>query len=112
MDSTDIKIVFVSAPSIEVAKELAKKSIENAYAACTSIIPNILSIYYWDSKLQEEQEVQILFKTTANNIPELKKMILEEHPYECPEFIVIETSEVENRYASWIRNACIKQDIE
>ncbi len=100
-----ICIVLVTAPSAGVAKKLAEEAVSSKLAACASIIPEITSVYYWDEKINKDEESQIIFKTAKKLVPELENFIIKNHPYECPEFIVLDSSHVEKKYASWLASS-------
>jgi periplasmic divalent cation tolerance protein len=100
-----IQLVLVTAPGFEVAQCLAKSAVTSDLAACVSIIPQIISIYKWEGKIHEENEVQMLFKTTTKKLPLLESFITTEHPYACPEFISISAEHVESSYLSWLSNS-------
>src|SRR5882672_144969 len=81
---TDALLVFTTLPSADKAAELAKALVEERLAACANLLPAIRSIYRWQGKLQDENEVLLLLKTRAEHLERLKLRILELHPYEVP----------------------------
>ncbi|HMO17629.1 MAG TPA: divalent-cation tolerance protein CutA [Oligoflexia bacterium] len=99
-------IVFVTAPDINSARLLARKAVSSKLAACVNIIPEISSIYLWENEIKDESEVQLLFKTSEKCLKNLEKLILDNHPYEVPEFIAIQTDHIEGRYKAWL-NQCL-----
>jgi periplasmic divalent cation tolerance protein len=98
------KIVLVTAPAEETAKELAARAVEAGLAACVTVVPGITSVYYWNESIQTDTETQLLFKTSEEKILQLKEYILDSHPYECPEFLVLDISTAEERYSAWMKN--------
>jgi periplasmic divalent cation tolerance protein len=97
-----IRVILVTAPSESTGKELADLAVTSGLAACVSVIPGVTSVYYWKSEVQTDKEVQLLFKTNSDKAPMLIKMLKENHPYDCPECIVLHADEVEKGYATWI----------
>ena len=55
--------VYMTAGSIEEAKNIGQKLVEQNLAACVNLLENMTSIYKWDDKLEEDQEVVMIAKT-------------------------------------------------
>ncbi len=51
---------------MEVAKGLARALVEKNLAVCVQLTEGVQSIYRWDGKLFEEQEVLLSAKTSAS----------------------------------------------
>lgn len=99
---TDALIVLTTLPSSDAAAELAKKVVGEKLAACANLIPALRSIYRWQDKLQDENEVLVLFKTRQEQFERLKARILELHPYEVPEVLAIPVEQGYQAYLEWI----------
>lgn len=99
-----LAVVYVSHPSEIEAKQLATKLVEAKLAACVSILPGVVSIYEWGSKVQIAQEVQLIIKTTLEALPALERMVHSMHPYEVPEFIVHNVDYASKSYFAWIED--------
>ncbi|AVP87288.1 CutA protein [Candidatus Phycorickettsia trachydisci] len=80
----NISIVYTTIDSIENARKLARQVVELKIAACVNIIPNGLSIYFWEDKIEESPECFLLFKTSKTNVLKLKKWLIANHPYSIP----------------------------
>lgn len=98
----DIVVCFVTCPSKEVGQALAKQIVGAKLAACVNILPGVQSVYVWEESLCVDEEVLLVIKSTAALIERLEKAILEAHPYETPEFVVLPASHVSDRYAAWV----------
>ncbi|XP_073809585.1 protein CutA homolog isoform X2 [Danio rerio] len=51
---------FVTCPNDTVAKQLARGIVEKKLAACVNIVPQITSVYEWQGKIEEDNEVLLL----------------------------------------------------
>jgi periplasmic divalent cation tolerance protein len=101
--ATNCFIVLVTAPDLEVARSLAKKTLNSRLVACANIIPGIESHYWWQDKLETSTEVQLVFKTTQQALRKLCSLIEEQHPYEVPEVISIPISSGSKGYLHWLQ---------
>lgn len=102
---SDLQIVLVTAPDLDVARRLAKSVLEARLAACVNLIPQIESHYWWQGKIDSGGEVLILIKTTVAQIPELERAVLSRHPYDTAEFVVLSASGVTEKYWRWIQDS-------
>jgi len=98
-------IVFISAPSAEVAEGLARSAVEARLVACVHIVPGVRSIYRWEGKVCSEGELLLLAKTMSSKRAELEEFIRQQHPYDTPEFIALHADAVAPRYAAWLQDA-------
>lgn len=98
-----IVISLVACPSEEVASSLAKLLVDQELAACVQLLPLMQSVYRWKGEVCIDQEVLLLIKTTSQLQDELRKAVEENHPYEVPEFVVIEAADVSEKYGAWLR---------
>jgi len=80
---TDAMLVLTTLPDSDAAAEMAKKVVGDRLAACANILPALRSIYRWQGKLQDENEVLVLLKTRQQQFERLKERIVELHPYTC-----------------------------
>ncbi len=58
-----------------------------------------------DGKIMEDEEVLLIIKTAGRMVQDVKKIIDRSHPYEVPEFWVIEALEGSDEYLKWIDNS-------
>jgi periplasmic divalent cation tolerance protein len=99
---TDALLVFTTLPSPEKAAELARILVEEGLVACGNVLPAVRSIYKWEGKVEDENEVMLLLKTRAEHLERLKLRILEVHPYEVPEVLAIPVESGYRAYLEWI----------
>ena len=83
------------------AAALARTLVEERLAACVNVLPAMTSIYRWKGSVDQEREQQLLIKTAADRVEALAARLRELHPYELPEFIVLD-AEASAAYAEWI----------
>ena len=99
---TELLLVITSLPDMEAAKALARRLIDVNLAACVQLQPGVQSIYRWDGRVCEEQEVALLVKTTAAQWPAISAFIKQNHPYDIPEIIAQPIIHSDPDYARWV----------
>src|SRR4051794_14533407 len=99
---TDAMIVLTTLPDAEVAATLAKTVVEERLAACANLFPALRSIYRWQSKIEDQNEVLVLFKTRQEQFARLQSRILELHPYEVPEVVALPIEQAYQPYLDWL----------
>ena len=95
-------LVLTTLPNSDAAVELAKAVVEERLAACANLMPAVRSIYRWQGKVHDENEVIVLIKTRQEHFERLKARILELHPYEVPEVLAIPVEQGYAAYLEWI----------
>ena len=85
----------------EQAESLAKGLVEARLAACVQIEGPITSHYRWDGHLQQAQEHRLTVKFLPGRQLEIEAWVLNRHPYEIPEWLVVRAEHVAEKYLSW-----------
>lgn len=96
--------VLTTAPDEAIGEELARRVIEERLAACANLIPGVVSIYRWQGEVRRESEVQVVFKTTAGLAALLQERLLDWHPYDVPEFVILPIAGGSDSYLEWVRS--------
>ena len=99
---TEVLLVMTSLPDKDTAKVLAKRLIDAHLAACVQIQSGVQSIYRWEGRVCEEQEVVLVAKTTAKQWPAISAFIKQNHPYDVPEIITQPITHSHADYARWV----------
>jgi periplasmic divalent cation tolerance protein len=84
------------------ALKIARALVEERLAACVNVVPGITSIYRWKGVVEQEPELLLVIKTLAERVDALKARLLELHPYELPEVVVIPIGGGHGAYLEWI----------
>ena len=101
--STELLIVLTSFANLGDAQLMARSLIERRLAACVQINEGVHSVYRWNGKICEEQEVSISAKTVAGKWDEISTFIKDNHPYELPELIGMSPAEYDLVYGQWVQ---------
>ena len=103
MPGTDVVTVFVTAPGKELALALARQVVEESLAACGNVIPNVTSVFRWDEKVNVEEEVLLILKTSAARSRALIARVAELHTYEVPEVLSVRVEDGFGPYLDWVQ---------
>jgi len=106
MDS-DVKavIVLVTGPDYETTRAMAHYLVQERLAACVNVIDGVTSVYRWQDSVEEAHEALAILKTTPERLSTLKTRVIELHPYDVPEFLVLPVSEGAKPYLDWVANS-------
>ena len=107
MNTPDAVVVLCNSPDEASDKDLAAKVLSEKLAACVTLLPGATSLYYWEGKLEQEYEVQMLLKTNQANQQALLDCLKSHHPYQTPELLVLPVLHGDNDYLSWL-NASLR----
>ena len=96
-------LFLVTVPNIKEGQKIAKILVETKLAACVNIIQNIISIYRWKGKIEEDNEHLLLIKTTEENNTKIIQKVKEIHSYTEPECIGLKIEKGSETYLDWIK---------
>ena len=100
--SSDAIVVFMTAANGEEAARLADMLVGSHLAACVQILPEIESVYRWQGKIERQQEILLLAKSTRDKFGELEREVRALHSYETPEIVAVSLADVSKPYLNWL----------
>jgi periplasmic divalent cation tolerance protein len=95
------RLVYVTASSVEEARQLANGILSERFAACVNIIPGVESHYWWHGKMEKSDEVTMVIKSSAEQFDSLAGYVRKHHSYECPEILAVSPHKISPGYRSW-----------
>ncbi len=96
-----VRVAFVTIPHHD-ARRMARSLVEARLAACVNIIPRIQSVFWWEGKVQEEEEALLVVKTTQLKVESLINFVRENHPSQVPEILTFKLSEGLPDYLNYV----------
>ena len=99
---TDKRIVLTTCGNAADAERIARALLDRRLAACVNIIPGIRSLYHWQGRIEDDSELVLLIKTTAAAVEALEAALVEAHPYDVPEVVVLPIEDGSPAYLGWI----------
>ncbi len=95
-----MRIVLTTCSEKE-SETLVRKLLEERLCACISIT-NAKSVYWWNGKIEKENEALLIIKTRDELADELIEKIRQIHSYDNPEIIVLNVEKAADKYLKWI----------
>ena len=100
-------IVLVTAPDLKTARALTQAALQARLIACANLVPKIESHYWWQGKIESGVEVLLVLKTQKSRLAALEKLILAQHPYDTPEFLVLPLKTGSQKYLDWLADCLL-----
>lgn len=102
-------VCWTTLESEDQAKEMATRLIDSGLAACAQIDSPMLSVYGWKGVTETDREVRLTLKTTEQRYDELEAWVLNNHPYETPQWVAVKADKVSPGYLDWARENTAKE---
>ena len=104
MPHTDAIVVLTTVANADEAIALVRGLLERRLIACGTLLPGARSLYRWEDKIADEQEVVVLLKTRSAALDSLRVAFGELHPYKVPELLALAVNGGLEKYLSWINS--------
>jgi periplasmic divalent cation tolerance protein len=76
--------VYITTADEAEAKRIARAVVEARLAACANVMGSIQSVYRWEGKVCEDNEVALILKTSEERKAELVDRVKQLHSYNTP----------------------------
>ena len=94
--------LYMTAGSVEEAKSIGQILVGQNLVACVNLLENMTSIYNWEDKMEESQEVIMIAKTRKTLMPKLIETVNSLHSYDCPCLLELPIQGGNPDFLSWI----------
>ncbi len=95
-------IILTTLATEDEATRIGQTLVRDKLAACVQISSPIKSIYKWEGKIEEQAEVQLWIKTSAQASLKAVERLKSLHSYQVPEILILPVSGGHQEYLSWI----------
>lgn len=106
---TDFITVLMTNPDKEEAKQIARKLLEEHLAACVSIRPKGESFFWWQGRINEEEEFLVIAKTHRKFLPGLIDTVKKMHGYDVPEIVALPIVDGSRDYLNWLEEVTVSE---
>ncbi|WP_457570763.1 divalent-cation tolerance protein CutA [Desulfovulcanus sp.] len=93
---------YITAKDLAEAKKIGQVLVGERLAACVNILDGMLSMYWWQGKLEKSQEVVIITKTKEELKESLLERVKEIHSYDCPCVVFLPVQGGNKEFLDWI----------
>ncbi len=100
--NSDLIVVLVTASNRQEAELIGRALVEKKLAACCNIVESIGSIFYWQGKLNQEQEVLLIIKSVRARFDHIVNTVKQLHSYTTPEIIALPIVMGSPDYLNWV----------
>ena len=104
--SSDLVVVLTTLGAAADAPAFAEALVAESLAACVQVLPPMLSVYRWEGAVTRDEERQVVIKTTRGALPRLEARVRVLHPYDVPEWVVLDAGE-SVPYLDWVRRSTV-----
>ena len=102
IEGGDAIVVLITASSREEADRIARRLVEDRLAACVNIVPQVRSLFVWEGKLSQEDEVLLVVKSRLARFQQLATAVKRLHSYRVPEIIALPVVMGSADYLRWV----------
>ena len=95
-------LIYATAPNRAAALRIAHILVESRLVACANVVDGATSLYWWEGRLQEEQEAILVAKTISANVSAVVDKIKELHDYSCPCVVALDIAQGNPAFLDWI----------
>jgi periplasmic divalent cation tolerance protein len=99
---TDIVTVYATFADAAEAERVARILVDERLAACANLLGPCRSIYRWEGKVEQADEVAALFKARADKAEALLARIDALHSYAVPCAVVWPIAAALPAYGDWV----------
>lgn len=109
--SSHLMVAFSTAPNMETARKIADDIVGKRLAACVNIVPGAESVYWWEGKVEREQEVLMIIKTRRELMDKLNQSVGELHPYDVHELVGMDIKGGGEKYLKWVWEETVGKEV-
>ena len=95
-------LVYVTASNAKEADGIARQVVTERLAACANLLGAVRSLYWWQGKIQEVDEVSFILKTERALVERLTKRVKELHSYTVPCVVALAIEAGNPEFLRWI----------
>ncbi|WP_225748624.1 divalent-cation tolerance protein CutA [Eikenella sp. Marseille-P7795] len=103
MPASQPAIVLTTCPGQAEAERIGSLLLQQRLAACVQY-QAIQSQYRWQGEICRDEEIRLTIKTDTRHYPAVERLILEHHPYDCPQILLLRVSGGAAGYLQWLQD--------
>ena|SRR3989338_7394666 len=101
-------VIFVTAKDKAEAEKIASHLVKEKLAACVNIVAGVNSMFWWENKIDQAQEVLLIVKSKKILFKKIMAAVKKLHSYSVPEIIALPIVDGNKDYLKWISDSVVK----
>jgi len=98
-------LVVITTSSKEEAVKIVRNLLNEKLIACANIVGPVSSLFWWQGKIDEENEFLVFMKSHKSLFERLSERVTKIHSYDFPEIIVLPIVEGSPLYLGWLKTS-------
>ena len=99
-------VAYVTCSSRDEALTIGRALVEERLAACCNLICGMTAIYRWEGRVETDEEVVLIAKTTADRLELLTERVIALHSYDLPGISAWPIEGGSAGFLAWIAQEC------
>lgn len=95
-------LLYITLGGPEEAAAMARALLDDRLIACANIIAGARSLYRWEGKIADEEEVVMIAKTREDLVEKAIARVRELHSYDCPCVVALPIVAGNPAFLQWI----------
>lgn len=95
--------VYMTCETADEAERVGTVLIERRLAACVNMLPGMKSMYWWEGKVEQADEVVLIAKTRESLVDALTDAVKDVHGYDVPCIVSMPIRGGNPDFLKWIR---------
>jgi len=102
METDQNIVIFITTGTDGEARRVAGALLEQRKAACVNIVPAVTSLFWWEDRIDSDEESLLIVKSKASSLDEIVSLVKGIHSYDVPEVIALPIIGGNPDYLNWI----------
>ena len=98
-------VVIMTTSNKEEAVKIVRSLLKEKLVACANIVGPVSSLFWWQGKIDEENEFLVFMKSHKSLFKKLSERVTEIHSYDVPEIIALPIIGGSPPYLDWLRTS-------
>ncbi len=95
--------VYITCANPAEADNIGEIIVERRLAACVNIMDGMRSMYWWEGKVEKNNETVVIAKTKTSLVHELTEAVKAMHGYDVPCIVAMPIEGGNPDFLAWIR---------
>ncbi|MDR1721500.1 MAG: divalent-cation tolerance protein CutA [Methanobrevibacter sp.] len=96
-------LIYITCSNEEESIKIGETLLKERLIACSNIIKEIKSMYWWEGEIAHDEESVLILKTLKNKVDEVIERVKELHSYDNPAILALPIFNVSNSYLEWVK---------